>query len=65
MKLFFEAVEKIESEEREQEFVKKEVKSRGEAENLAKNYSRAKYNLRLHYCYHDEEVSKPCTAEEL
>lgn len=64
MKIYFEAQEKTEGEQ-EGKFVKMEVSSKEEAVEKAKSYSKEKYELRVHYCYHDEETPKPCTAEGL
>ena len=63
MKIFFEAQEKGESEDLK--FIQQEVSSKEEAVLLSKNYDRSRFLLRVHFCHHDEEVSKPCTAEEL
>jgi hypothetical protein len=63
MKIFFEAIEKTENEEGE--FIKIEVKSREEAVEKAKGCSKSKYQVRVHFCYHDEETPQPCRVEEL
>jgi len=64
MKLFFEAIEKR-MDEAEGEFIQTEVSSKKEAINDAAAYPKNRYTRRIHYCYHDENPSRPCTAEEI
>lgn len=70
MKTYIEAIEDTEKEN--PDFIQQEVNtSEGlSADTNALNKVKAKekagkYNYRKHFCYHDEEISKPCTVEEI
>jgi|GEM_PF-4100602 len=75
MRIFLEIFKEQSSEEMEkgvpQEFIRKDVYdlSKEEIINLKNQIVQAlgwdKYKAQIHYCYNDEEPTKPCEIEEI
>jgi hypothetical protein len=75
MRIFLEIFKEQSDEEIEkgipQEFIRKEVDELSEDDiinlknQIVQTLGWSKYKAQIHYCYHDEDSTKPCEIEEI